>query len=119
MFRSVLEVFPTCFFANLVKFLLCFVLCASILSVVSLSFINLFHLFLMLCSFRVLSCITHSHLRTHIRWAALDRRICRSHNIALFFGEWCWFWLSLVVGSFGSDRHPIPRMIPRLTLGQR
>src|SRR6266852_9960888 len=55
------------FSVSCVNFLFHFVFCAVILSVVSLSLIALFHLLVIPCSLRVFSCMTHSHLSTHIR----------------------------------------------------
>jgi hypothetical protein len=64
--------------ASLVVFVSRRILCAVILSVVSLLFITLYHLLFIPCSLRFVPCMTRSHLITHIRWAASDRMICKS-----------------------------------------
>ena len=105
--------------ARLFDFLSRFVLCAVILSVVSLSFIALYHLLVIPCSSMFVPCMTRSHLITQIKWAASDRMICRSQSIACSFSVGCGGWPALFPAScLGSVRHPVPRMVPRLMFGQ-
>ena len=87
--------FSHVFFTSLVKFLSCLDWCAVILSVVSHSFITLFHLLFTPCRLGAFSCITLSHWSTHMRWAALDSMIWRSLRVAFFFGVGCMFSLFL------------------------
>jgi hypothetical protein len=85
--------FSHVFFASLVKFLSRLDWCAVILSVVSHSFITLFHLLFTPCWLGAFSCITLLHWSTHIRWAASDSMIWRSLRDAFFFGVGCMFSL--------------------------
>ena len=68
------------------------------------------------CGACVCSCITLSHLRTQIRWAASEIRICSSLSVLLFF-----FGLSLLLfPSWASSlvtRQLLPSIIPRLISG--
>ena len=108
------------FSANLVSFLSCLVLCAVILSVVSLSFITLYHLFLIPGSSMFDPCMTRSHRITHIRWAASDRRICKSRRVARSLGVGFGICPAFPLASYllGVVRHPTPRIVPRFIFGQ-
>jgi len=69
------------------------------LSMVSHLLIARSHLVLISLSWRVLSWMTHSHLRTHMRYTDLDRMIWSSHD-----GPWrivlcCCLWLCLLLGA--------------------
>ena len=103
--------------ASFVEILSRFVLSAVILSVVSLSFSTLYHLFLIPFSSGFAPLMTQSHLSTQVRWAASDRMICRSLRVARSFSVGCGA-CSPSSCILGSVRQPIPRIVPRFMLGQ-
>jgi len=88
------------------------------LSMVSHLLIVHCHLALISLSWRGFSWMTHSHLRTHMRYANSDRRIWSSCD-----GPWrvilcCCLWLFLL-GLFGHRVMLLqPRIVPRVIWGQ-
>ena len=93
---------------------------AVILSSVSLLFIALSHLDVASSFEWVISWITLSHQRTHIRWAASEINICRSRVAPLCFTEGPVFWLFLLSWLASAVlRHKHPSIVPRLISGHR
>ena len=95
---------------------------AVILLSVSLQFITLYHLPSISSLLCVLSCITLSHLITHIRCAASDIKICR-RQVAPLYWSFDHSACSFPCASCSStpfvcaDRQPHPMIVPKLSSG--
>ena len=114
---SFLSVGPHVSSISFIKVLFLLIFIAVTLLMVSCLLIMQYHLILISSSDIGFSCITLSHLRTHIKYADLDRRIWRRQ-----VGPWCivffchcgWYPLGL------SDcrlMHLHPRIVPRVISG--
>jgi len=102
---------------KLVKGLSLWIFVAAILSSVSLWLIAFSHLALISLLVRFFPWITHSHLITHVRWADLEIRICRS-LVAAFFLVSLLRAGALALFLVGACMLPQPRIVPRLISGQ-